>query len=235
MPENVFEGFPPECINFYEQLRINNRKTWFEEHRQEFDKNVMAPARLFVCDMGIALKKISPHIVADPRINRSIFRPFRDTRFSHDKTPYKTHLGIFFWEGRLAKMDCPGFYFHLEPPTLMLGVGNHCFSKDLLTLYRESVADPVNGKALRKAIEEVTSKGDYEIGIKKYKQVPRGFDRNHQNKDLLLFSGLTASCEMPIPAEINSSVLVDFCFEKFRDMRSIHRWLVKMNQRIKSG
>lgn len=230
LPE--FKGFPVECAEFYAGLRENNRKAWFDEHRDDFEKAVMEPARLFVYQMGGALKAISPDIIADSRINRSIFRPYRDTRFAHDKTPYKTHLGIFFWEGKLAKMDCPGFYFHLEPPMVMLGVGNHCFSKELLSFYRDSAADPVHGKALKTAIEEVSSRGAYEIGIRKYKQVPRGFDKNHENAYLLLFSGLTASCEMPAPRELHSGDLVDWCFKKFKDMAPIQKWLVAMNERM---
>lgn len=228
----VFKGFPLECVEFYRQLRENNRKAWFDDHREEFEKNVMAPARIFVYEMGNALKKISPNIIADSRINRSIFRPYRDTRFAHDKTPYKTHLGIFFWEGKLAKMDCPGFYFHLEPPMVMLGVGNHCFSRDILNFYRESVADPTHGKALKKAVHDVLSKGEYEIGIKKYKQVPRGYDKNHPNAELLMFAGLTASCETPLPAELYSGELVDWCLKRFTEMRPIHEWLVNMNERM---
>ncbi len=232
MHESRFSGFPSGCVKFYEELRQNNRKLWFEERRADFEKNVMEPARLFVHDMGLAIKKIVPGIIADTRYGRSIFRPYRDTRFSHNKFPYKNHLGIFFWEGRLAKMDCPGFYFHLEPPILMLGVGNHSFSNDLLHFYRESVVHPKHGKSLVKAIREVESKGAYEIGIQKFKQVPRGFDRNHENRDLLLFGGLTASCEMALPEILGSPELIDFCFQKFQDMRPVHQWLAEMNERV---
>lgn len=232
MSVRIFYGFPEACLDFFEQLRNNNRKQWFDEHREDFEKNVMTPARLFVHDMGNALREIAPGIIADSRMNRSIFRPYRDTRFSHNKTPYKTHLGIFFWEGRMAKMDCPGFYFHLEPPTIMLGVGNHCFSRDHLEQYRQSVVDPVHGKSLNNAIRKVVSKGPYEIGVEKYKKVPRGCDKNHENARLLLLAGLTASCEMPAPDELMSNQLIDFCFERFRDMQPIHKWLVEMNERI---
>ena len=150
-----FKGFPVECVKFYDELRKNNTKAWFDEHKPDFEKYVMEPARDFVMEMGLALKKISPGIIADTRYSKSIFRPFRDTRVSKDKKPYKTHLGIFFWEGRLAKMDCPGFYFHLEPPMLLIAAGNHCFSKPILDLYRESVVDTKFGKALAKAVKNV--------------------------------------------------------------------------------
>lgn len=115
---------------------------------------------------------------------------------------------------------------------VMLGVGNHCFSRDILNFYRESVADPTHGKALKKAVHDVLSKGEYEIGIKKYKQVPRGYDKNHPNAELLMFAGLTASCEKPLPAELYSGELVDWCLKRFTEMRPIHEWLVNMNERM---
>ncbi len=104
-----FRGFPRECVTFYAELARNNNKEWFSEHKSEFERYVMETARDFVYHMGNLLKEISPEIVADPRLDRSIFRHYRDTRFSKDKSPYKTHLGILFWEGNRAKMDCPGY------------------------------------------------------------------------------------------------------------------------------
>jgi uncharacterized protein (TIGR02453 family) len=228
-----FNGFPKECVTFYTELQKNNTKTWFNEHKREYEQFVMAPACDFVGEMGNALKTLAPSIVADPRVNKSIFRPYRDIRFSKDKTPYKTHLGIFFWEGHLAKMDCPGFYFHLEPPMVMLGVGNHCFSKHILELYRDSVVDPKFGKALAKAVQKVQSKGDYEIGEKQYKKVPRGYDKNHENADLLLMGGLTAAFSTQIPEALHSKDFIHYALEKFKDMSPIHTWLLEMIGRLK--
>ncbi|MGO8878749.1 MAG: DUF2461 domain-containing protein [Desulfomonilaceae bacterium] len=230
--QSYFKGFPVECVKFYDELRKNNTKAWFDEHKPDFEKYVMEPARDFVMEMGLALKKISPGIIADTRYSKSIFRPFRDTRFSKDKKPYKTHLGIFFWEGRLAKMDCPGFYFHLEPPMLLIAAGNHCFSKPILDLYRESVVDTKFGKALAKAVKNVKSKGDFQIGEKQYKQVPRGFDKTHENAEFLLLGGLTAWTETTIPDEFYSYEIVNYCLDKFKDLSPIHKWLVEMIGRI---
>ncbi|MGC8602111.1 MAG: DUF2461 domain-containing protein [Desulfomonilaceae bacterium] len=230
--QSCFKGFPVECVKFYNDLRKNNTKKWFDEHKTEFENYVMEPARDFVMEMGMILKKISPAIIADTRYSKSIFRPFRDIRFSKDKKPYKTHLGIFFWEGRLAKMDCPGYYFHLEPPMLMIAAGNHCFSKSMLDLYRKAVVDPKFGKALSRAAKDVKSKGDYHLGEKQYKQVPRGYDKNHENAEFLLFGGLTAWTEIMIPDEFYSYDIVSYCFNKFKDLSPIHKWLVKMIERI---
>ncbi len=117
---NTFKGFSKGAVEFYLQLAKNNNKAWFDEHKSEFERQVMDVAKDFVYSMGSLLKELSPNVIADPRVNGSIFRPYRDTRFSNDKTPYKTHLGIFFWEGKGPKMDCPGYYFHLEPPIVFL-------------------------------------------------------------------------------------------------------------------
>ena len=228
-----FKGFPVECVDFYNKLRDHNSKAWFDEHKADFEKHVMEPARLFVAAMGEELRKISPAIVADTRYNQSIFRPFRDIRFSKDKSPYKDHLGIFFWEGALPKMDCPGYYFHLQPPNLMLGVGNHCFSKDIMELYRDCVVDPRLGPDLRKALAEVQTRGEYEIGVKKFKKTPRGYDKDHMNADLLLFSGLTAHCETRIPESLYSMDIIQYCRKRYEDMAPIHRWLVSMLKKIK--
>lgn len=227
-PTSHFGGFPKECVKFYRELSSNNTKEWFDAHKPDFEKYILSPSRDFVLHMGERLATITPGIVADPRVNRSIFRPYRDTRFSKDKTPYKTHLGIFMWVGPLAKMDCPGYYFHIEPPILMLGVGNHCFSRPLLEMYRDAAVDPEQGPALREALEVIRARGDYEIGIKHYKQIPRGYDKNHPNADLLLFNGLTAAFSVPIPQELYSAAIEDFAFEKFQDMSPLVNWLLHM-------
>ena len=94
-PENRFNGFNRKTFKFFKDLEENNTREWFEEHRSIFEKNVMEPAQEFVMEMGERLKSISPKIVAIPKTDKSIFRIYRDVRFSKDKTPYKTHLGIF--------------------------------------------------------------------------------------------------------------------------------------------
>jgi uncharacterized protein (TIGR02453 family) len=228
-----FPGFPAAAVTFYGQLAKNNDKTWFAEHKSDFETQVMQPARDFVFEMGKRLSSISPKIVADPRMDKSIFRPYRDTRFSKDKAPYKTHLGIFFWEGTRPKMESSGFYFHLEPPTLFLGAGLHCFSKQLLEEFRDSVVDPKHGAALARAAKAVLSRGAYGIGGKHYKKTPRGYDPNHSNAEFLLFDGLYAMFETEIPQELHSSEIIDYCFRRFEHMAPIHRWLVELTGRAK--
>lgn len=232
MSEADFAGFPRQSVDFYSRLAENNTKAWFDEHKPEFEKFVMDPARAFVYHMGKLLAEISPKVKADPRVNKSIFRPYRDTRFAKDKTPYKTHLGIFFWEGELPKMECSGYYFHLEPPTIFLGAGIHCFSSRLLEVYRDSVADPKHGSALVKAAKKVTSKSGFSLGGRHYKKLPRGYYAEGPAADFLLFNGLFAGYETDIPKEFYSADILGYCFKIFKQMAPVHKWLVEMTSRV---
>lgn len=226
-----FDGFPEECVRFFMELGQNNNKPWFVQHRGEFEDYIMTPARQFVREMGDKLRKISPDVHADPRVNKSIFRIYRDIRFSKDKTPYKTHLVLWFWEGSRPKLENSGYYFRLEPPNLMVGVGMFVFPKPLLKIYRDSVVDSEHGPALVRAIETVASKGAYDIGGKHYKRVPRGYDAEHENASLLLYNGLHVGIKTPIPEELHSEELLDYCFGIYRDMFPVHRWLLAMTER----
>jgi len=227
-----FTGFPPETLIFLAELSINNEKPWFEAHRSDYDNYVIEPSRDFVIALGKRLRELAPNIMADPRVNKSIFRIYRDTRFSKDKTPYKTHLALWFPVSQGgAKFDHPGYYFHLEPGNLMLGAGIHGFSKPLLKAYRDAVINPDQGPPLAQAIAVVTNKG-YSIGEKTYKRIPRGYAPDHKLAELLLYSGLTAGINLGIPDELHTVDLVDYCFERFQDMAPIVNWMEKITANI---
>ncbi len=232
MPRTVsFEGFSRECVDFWTGLGLNNDRLWFEAHKPDYEKFVLEPGRAFILAMGERLREIAPRVHADPRVNQSIFRIYRDTRFSRDKSPYKTHFGLWFWEGTGPRMECSGFYWHLEPPKLMLGVGLYMFPPVLLDEYRRSVVHPRHGAALAGAVREVLSLKGCEIGRKHYKKTPRGFDSGHRNAELLLYNGLYAGMESGIPDEFFSADLVDWCFDKYRGLTPLHRWLLDLTER----
>ena len=88
-----FKGFPKEFITFFENLKQNNSKDWFEKNRKDYEQFVMHPAREFVAEMGKKLRKIAPDVNAIPKINKSLFKINRDVRFSKDKSLYKTYMG----------------------------------------------------------------------------------------------------------------------------------------------
>jgi uncharacterized protein (TIGR02453 family) len=227
-----FNGFPPETLEFFAGLAVNNNKPWFETHRGDYENYVLEPSREFVIVLGEQLRNLAPGIMADPRINKSIFRIYRDTRFSKDKTPYKTNLALWFPVSESgAKFDHPGYYFHLEPGNLMLGAGIYSFSKTLLKDYRDAVVDPELGPSLAHAIAIVANKG-YSIGEKTYKRTPRGYNPDHELAELLLYSGLTTGIDLGIPKELHATDLIDYCFDHFKVMAPIVDWLEILTKKI---
>ncbi len=228
MSTSQFSGFPVEALQFLADLAANNNKPWFTENKPKYEENVLAPARDFVLALGVELQVLSPEVVADPRVNKSIFRIYRDVRFSKDKTPYKTNLALWFpATASGAKFDKPGYYFSLEADSLMLGVGIHGFAKPLLKAYRDAVVDPELGPELAKIVAQTLAIG-YGIGEKTYKRTPRGYDPEHEYADLLLYSGLTAGFQSEIPAELHTADLVDYCFEKYAELAPLVHWIEKM-------
>jgi uncharacterized protein (TIGR02453 family) len=226
--ETVFSGFTKETVRFFAALRKNNNRGWFERNRATYDEHVMAPAKLFVSAMGERLKRIAPGIVAVPAVNKSIFRIYRDTRFSLDPAPYKTHLGIYFWEGTRPKLESSGFYFQLEPPDLYLGGGLYMIPDDLLAKFRRDVVDRRRGAEIAKIVAVIRAREGFSVEGEHYKRVPAGFDPGHPNAGLLKHKGLYASYETKVPEEFYSAGFVDYCLQRFEPIVPLHRWLMKL-------
>lgn len=115
-----FEGFPPEGIRFLRQLKKNNRREWFKGHKDQFEEFVKLPMESLIATLAGPMEKIAPEFLVHPK--KSMFRIYRDTRFSANKDPYKTHVSAIFhpkghWE------QSAGFYLHIEPGEVFLGGG----------------------------------------------------------------------------------------------------------------
>lgn len=218
--------FPQNTINFLTKLSKNNSKVWFETNREKFNEEFLSPALQFVIEMGERLSTLSPNINAIPKIDKSIFRLHRDIRFSKDKSPFKTNLGLYFWEGRGKKMECPGFYFHIEPKKFSLGAGMYMFTKEQLIKYRLIVSDPEKAKQLLEIIMKLLKGKNIKLGGKTYKKTPRGFDPNYRYNDLLLQSGLYIFYESSLLEELINKDAVDYSFRIFQKMYPLHKWCV---------
>lgn len=223
-----FTGFPRSAVSFLAALKKNNRRDWFEGHRDQYAQDLVEPAKSFVKEMGERLRRIAPHVVADPRIGGSIFRIHRDLRFSADKTPYKTNLAILFWEGD-SKLDGSGFYVSLEARELLLGSGIYIFDRQRLHCFRSAMEDRVRVAELRGVLASITRGGQYEIGGRRRKRVPIGFAASHPAADLLLHDGLYAGIHVPPPPDLHSAHFIDFCLAKFTRMAPLHRWLTALD------
>ena len=116
--------FSRETLRFLDELGRNNRREWFEANKERYEASVRDPMLRFITDVGPKLRRLSAHFVADPRpVGGSMFRIYRDVRFSKDKTPYKTAASAHFWHDEADEGAMPGFYLHIEPGKCMGGGG----------------------------------------------------------------------------------------------------------------
>lgn len=221
---DVFEGFPVDALVFLDDLATNNTTAYFDEHRARYDAFVLEPARAFVDELGALLRADLPDISADPRVDRSIFRIRRDTRFSKDKSPYKTNLAIILWEGS-NRTSSPGIYVGIESTRVFVGGGSYQLDRDGLSRYRAAAAGSPGAEL--SAIEAELARGGIELRGRTYKRVPRGFDPEHPRAELLKHSGVwTSVYDGDPPAELHSPAFVEFVAEAVRPLLPLHRWLV---------
>ena len=220
------KSFPRDAVKFLSKLKKNNNREWFESHREEFVNSVLEPAQEFVVVLGELLRTIAPGIIAIPKIDKSIFRLHRDVRFSKNKSPYKTNLGILWWEGNRKKMECSGFYFHIEPGYFFLGAGQYMFADDLLKKYRQIIYNPDKAKELDSIVKKLKKKG-FELGGKTYKRVPKGFDAEYPYSDYLLYNGIYVYDESKDLKKLQKDNAAKYVYKKFAEMLPVHQWLVK--------
>ena len=219
--------FPQSTIKFLTALSKNNNKEWFEKNRIRYEIELLQPAVQFVIDLGEKLSELSSNINAIPKVDKSIFRLYRDVRFSKNKAPFKTNLGLFFWEGLGKKMECSGLYFHIEPKLFFLGSGMYQFTTDQLKKYRELVSDPLKGKELNDLVKKLLKNKKYQLGGKTYKKTPRGFDPDYKYNELLLHSGFYVYYESKNFSELTKKDPVSFSYKTFKEMYSVHKWFVE--------
>ncbi len=187
----------------------------------------MAPARAFVRAAGEALREIAPEIVAEPKVNGSIFRINRDTRFSTDKTPYKDHLDVWFWDGTDRKRAVSGFYLRVMPDGVGVGVGAHRFQPAQLSRYRELVVDPVAGVELRDAVTQVRSAG-FAVEGEHYKRPPKDVEipDDPVSERLLRHNALWTGQDLGQPKVLGQKRFVGWCMTRWTKQLALHRWLV---------
>ena len=166
-------SFGPELFAFLTDLKEHNDRDWFAANKARYEADLLEPALAFIEDFEPHLLAISPHFRADARrVGGSLFRIYRDTRFSKDKTPYKTMAGIYFRHEQSKVVPAPGFYLHLAPGEVFAGGGIWHGDTKTVTRIREAiVADPDGWR-------EATAGIDLGMG-ESLKRVPTGYDKDH--------------------------------------------------------
>lgn len=225
-----FQGFGKEAFRFLAELEKNNNKDWFDANRDRYESAVLDPAMRFVAAAGPALKKLAPGVSAEPRIGGALFRIHRDTRFSDDKRPYKTHVGIRFRDAETnASSKCTGplFYVEFDARSLRIGAGIKEFDPLTLTAFRELVAgvagEAKDRTAIRKMLELADREGREILGPMTAR-VPAGYP-DGADAELLRRKGCFVRAESKLPAEIHGPEFVDYCAAWFKPYVPLFRSL----------
>lgn len=180
----AFTGFPAQTLPFLEALAANNNRDWFQKNKPRYEEWVLYPALDFIGAMGPHIEKLSPAFEAVPkRSGGSLMRVYRDTRFGMDKTPYKTNIGMQFRHVQGKDIHAPGFYLHIEPHDVFVGVGSWRPDSVSLAKIRKRISDkPEHWRAVAnaKAFQRC-----FELSGDSLKRPPRGFDQHHPLVDTL--------------------------------------------------
>ncbi|HTY10448.1 MAG TPA: DUF2461 domain-containing protein [Bacteroidota bacterium] len=172
-----FIGFPKKGIEFLNKLKKNNNREWFEKHKQDFESEVKLPMQSLIASLQPYFESFAPEFDVSPK--RSLFRIYRDIRFSKDKTPYKTHAAAHFvLRGKPKGIEGSGFYLHIEPGSVFLGGGIYMPDSDQLKKIRRAIAG--QSKEFLGIVKDKnfvrTFKG---IDGDKLQRVPAGYQPDH--------------------------------------------------------
>ena len=213
-------SFSPALFAFLRELKQHNERAWFNANKARYEEELKEPALAFVEDVGYRLPQVAPHLTAD---QRSLFRIYRDTRFSKDKTPYKTHVGIYFRHTRAADGDTPGLYVHLEPRQVFIAAGIWHPGTPALKRIRDAVS--VRSEAWRAAVAEVEP--DWRLGDgDPLKRPPAGYSADHPLIDVLKRRSFTIVSPLS-QRDATASGFLDVCEARAAQARPFMQFLCK--------
>jgi len=202
----TFRGWPAEALEFYEGLEADNSKTYWQENKAVYEDQVLAP-------MQALLDELEPEFGAG-----KIFRPYRDVRFSKDKTPYKTAMGASLAEGG---------YVHLDSGGLGVGSGMYHMAADQLERYRRAVDDETTGTEVTALVEAASKTGMDVSAHDVLKLAPKGYPKDHPRIDLLRQKGLITWQQWPAGRWLGTPKAKDRVVNLLRASGPIMAWLHK--------
>lgn len=190
-----FGGFPTEGINFLKRLKRNNNRLWFEKHKEEYEVSVKLPMQSLIAALHPHFERFAPEFDVNPK--RSIFRIYRDVRFSKDKTPYKTHVAAHFvLRGKPKGVEGSGYYLHVEPGEIFVGGGIYMPDNDQLKKIRKAIA----GQPERFLTIVRQSKFKKTFGAlegEKLHRPPKGYEPDHPMAEWLKYKQFFVGTEWP--------------------------------------
>ena len=199
----AFAGWPASASRFYAALEADNSKAYWQANRVVYDEHVRAPMEELLAEL-------------EPEFGPwKIFRPYRDVRFSADRSPYKTHIGATIGQG----------YVQLDADRLAAGAGMWEMSSDQLDRYRRAVDADRTGTALDALVASARHDGLTVMGHDELKTAPRGFPKDHPRIELLRYKGLVAWREWPVGRWLGNAGAKDRIVEFLRASRPVVDWL----------
>lgn len=222
-----FDGFPKDTPVFLRALARNNREEWLETHRGRYESAILTPARGAVVAIGQALHAAGCRVVADPRVNGSIFRMARDRRFRPDVPPYKTHLAMIWWaEG--TRMAEPSFYLQINGKGVELGVGLPEIPREDVPAFRRWLVD---GDHAQRFVATMDSVGDgVEWYLKQLKRPPvefRGEADPTRSRAVRFVGGWGGWTVAPHPAELFTPAIAEWFAARTRPLMPFWRILAE--------
>ena len=225
-----FRGFPEEGLRFLKGLKRNNKRPWFQARKSIYENTIKGPMDDFILALARDFEEFAPEFVVNPKISR--YRIYRDTRFSPNKTPYKTHVAAVFPRRGLEKHQGAGFYVHIEPGEAFVGGGLwRPMTADLVAI-REYLS--IRHQDFRKILADRKFRRSFgEIGGETLVRVPRGFPKDHPAEDLLRHKQFLASRRLE-PEILTTPKLHTEAVKSFKAMLPMIRFLnepiVKLNK-----
>ena len=200
----TFTGIPIAALDFYEDLEADNTKAFWTAHKSIYDESVKAPLQALATELETEFG------------TAKFFRPYRDIRFAKDKTPYKTHQGIWFGETSL--------YLHVDAAGIMLAGGYWSTESAQVARLRRAVADDVAGPQLERALAMV-ERAKYEVGGVQVTRVPTGYDKDHPRAELLKYKTLTARRTLGAPGWLTTTRAKSEIAKGWRSLAPLTDWL----------
>ncbi len=208
-PAATFEGFPVAALDFYDDLEMDNTKSFWTAHKEVYDAAVKRPMDALVAAL-------------EPEFGKAkVFRPYRDVRFAKDKTPYKTHQGAFVPSG-----PSTGWYVQVGAPGVRVGVGFYEASPARLAAIRTAIAEERRGRQLARIIAKLRRDG-WELGGDTLRTSPRGYDPGHPRIELLRHRSMTLGRSYGFEPVIHTSELLDLVRADWRAATPFVRWVTE--------
>ena len=221
---NQFNGFTEDTLNFLKELKNNNSKIWFEKNRYRYEKVLLEPFKLLVCELSPSMLKIDQDIETMPKVDKTISRIYRDTRFSNDKSPYRSNMWVTFKRRIKEWKTYPAFFFELYHDWYRYGMGFYSANKKIMDKFRNKIENNID---LFKKITSFLKDNTFLLEGEKYK---RTLNNNLTNEIQKWYQRKTfyLVCNKKINNNIFSNKIITELKDNFMILAPLYIFLIKL-------